>query len=122
MNPNELPGRTREAEDVFLGLWQEREDPEALSALIDAAMVARRPMLAARLVGLLEPDPEEEPVITRARMAARMLLARPELVEGAEVEAFFSEWQEARERYMGRARRRQRALLSGQAERRSPRR
>jgi hypothetical protein len=71
-----LPERSTEAEDVFL-----RELADADSSLVQEALSealdARRPHLAARLVGLLDDedlemlDPDER---ARARRAARMIL------------------------------------------------
>ena len=65
----ELPERTTDAEDAFVRRWGASDDTDGLIAVTEAAMAARRPMLAARLVGLLEDHVEIEPgsALDRAR-------------------------------------------------------
>ncbi len=71
-----LPGRDPRAEDDCVARWSSDPDIDGLIDVIDEAMKARRPRLAARLVGLLDEDVDAErgSPIARARNAARMLL------------------------------------------------
>ena len=71
-----LPDRSKEAEDAYLIGWQSSEDTDGLLEAITAAVEARRPQLAARLVGLLDQHievPTGSPV-ARARQAAALLM------------------------------------------------
>ncbi len=69
----ELPPRDPAAEDAWIqGLAD--ASPEALIAAVRAAVEARRPVLAARVVGLLDPDAAaDDPAVARARRAAELL-------------------------------------------------
>ena len=73
-----LPGRDPADEDAFVDQWRRAEAPDQddLLDVVIAAVEAKRPGLAARLVGLLEPDPEAptHPAVARAQRAAAMLL------------------------------------------------
>lgn len=71
-----LPERTPEAEDAFVAEWARSDDVEALIEAVGDAVDARRPRLAARLVGLLPDRVEIEPgsALERASRAARLLL------------------------------------------------
>lgn len=78
-----LPSRKREDEDAFLEGWRDSDDTDGLIEVISAAIEARRPQLAARLVGLLDGHVEVEPgsPVDAARRAAQMLMlptARPD--------------------------------------------
>jgi len=119
-----LPSRDRVAEDGFIAAWRDGSDEEAelLLELVTAAVEARRPMLAARLVGLLDDDVGgDDPSVMRARAAARMLLRTPERVDPALLEDFLGAWRRSRKVYMDRVRRRHRAR-QGQKRPRQPRR
>ena len=116
-----LPERTREAEDAYLDAWRASEDTGALLEVIDHAMAERRPMLAARLVGLLEgrvPIPPGS-AAEHAQRAARFLLhsARDEQGEWSVVDGAFEDleaaWAEVRSDRMRRIRARQRDALEG---------
>ena len=119
-----LPSRDRLAEDEFVAAWRSGsdEDAELLLDLVTAAVDARRPMLAARLVGLLDDDVGgDDPAVVRARAAGRMLLRTPDRADPALVEDFLGAWRRSRKVYMDRVRRRHRAL-QGQKRPRQPRR
>ncbi len=115
--PDELPERTTEAEDAFVTAHAEAEDTEALVTAIQAAMAARRPRLAGRLVGLLEESVEIEAgsELARAQQAAALLLHQdlpPEHVSWSELE---DAWSRVRARRMKRIKRRMRDAMSGRA-------
>ena len=119
-----LPSRDRLDEDRFVAAWRGAADSDAglLVDMVTAAVDDRRPMLAARLVGLLEPgDGTEDPAIQRARAAARLLLRTPDRVDPAVLEDFMAAWRRSRKVYMDRVRRRHRAK-AGQKRPRQPRR
>lgn len=120
-----LPGRSREEEDAFVAQWSESADTEALAEAIDHAMAERRPMLAARLVQLLEGSEVvgDHPGLAQAQRAARFLLhsAREErgvwnVQEGA-FEDLEAAWTAVRRGRMDRIRARQRDALAGKATR-----
>ena len=56
MDPAALPPRTRSEEDAWVAGWAAAGDTEALVEAVAHAIEARRPQLAARLVGLVPPD------------------------------------------------------------------
>jgi hypothetical protein len=110
-----LPKRTTEAENAYVdGLMEAAPD-----AVLDAAVAAvddGRPMLAARLVGLLpsETDLTGVPALERAQQAARFVLLAPADRRGpviAELEAALAGM---KSRYITRALNRQRERVSGQ--------
>ncbi|RME21241.1 MAG: hypothetical protein D6798_18640 [Deltaproteobacteria bacterium] len=109
-----LPDRTPEAEDAFVDAWSRADDTATLVATITAAMDARRPQLAARLVGLLDDHVEipEGSALDRARRAARLLLHHRDL-ESAALAPYADElaeaWRAARRGRMTRTLRRMRA-------------
>ncbi len=78
----ELPARDPASEDDFVARWRsapdgsDGDDGGELLALVIAAVEAKRPTLAARLVGLLELDEGDElhPAVLRAQRAASLLL------------------------------------------------
>lgn len=113
--PHTLPTRDRLDEDRFVAAWRDSREPDAavLSDLVSAAIEARRPLLAARLVGLLEVDPTGEPAdISRARRAAGLLLQQTRAVDRIDpvlIEDFMAAWRRSRKVFMDRARRRHRA-------------
>jgi len=119
-----LPARDRLSEDRFVAAWRlaSEDDGPLLVDLVTAAVDARRPMLAARLVGLLGDDEAaEEPAVVRARAAARLLLRTPDRVDPEVLEDFMAAWRRGRKVYMDRVRRRHRAR-QGQKRPRQPRR
>lgn len=104
-----LPPPDVDAEDDFVARW--RDEAGSVGELVDAisaALAARRPHLAARLVGLLDDDvelPDPAPLV-RARAAARMLLlARPSVDTALLQDA----WADVTSRLAARARARMRA-------------
>lgn len=119
-----LPSRDRLDEDRYVAAWRVAVDERA-AALIDRvteAVDARRPMLAARLVGLLDDDDASDaPHIARARSAARLLLRTPDRLDPAILEDFMAAWRRGRKVYMDRVRRRHRSR-QGQTRPRQPRR
>ncbi|TNE88381.1 MAG: hypothetical protein EP330_14965 [Deltaproteobacteria bacterium] len=116
-----LPDRTREAEDAFVAVWTETEDTEGLLEVIDVAMAERRPMLAARLVGLLDGRVEIPPgsAAEHAQRAARFLLHTAKQVRGewsveeGAFEDLEAAWSDVRADRMRRIRARQRDALEG---------
>ncbi|MCB9664531.1 MAG: hypothetical protein H6732_10470 [Alphaproteobacteria bacterium] len=110
-DPSLLPPRTSEAEDAFVAGWADGIAEGDLPAVIDAALAAGRVALAARLVGLVEGDEDDE-AWARARRAAQLVLHRqlgPEDVSWSELQ---DAWREVRRRRMRRARLRQRAVIA----------
>lgn len=109
-----LPERSHVAEDEFVGLLSEDDDLDTLVAAIEEAMSARRPRLAARLVGLLDGRVEMPAgsALQRAASAARLLVT----AENAGPEAFEEledAWSRVRARRMRRILGRMRAARSG---------
>jgi hypothetical protein len=119
-----LPSRDRLEEDRYVAAWRDAEELH-VGVLVDRvtdAIDARRPMLAARLVGLLDDDvAADDPNIARARSAARLLMRTPDRVDPAILEDFMAAWRRGRKMYMDRVRRRHRAR-QGQKRPRQPRR
>jgi len=113
----ELPDREESAEDAFVDWASALDDAEPLVEAIEAAMAARRPRLAARLVGLVEHLVEIEPgsSLDRARTAANLfLVGKPEPEVWTELE---NAWRDAHSRRLYRMKRRIRQTLSGSTER-----
>jgi hypothetical protein len=116
-----LPERTREAEDAFLEAWRASSDTEGLLEVIDHAVAERRPILAARLVGLLDGRVTIPPgsAAEHAQRAARFLLhsARDERGSWSVADGAFEDlevaWSEVRSDRMRRIRARQRDALAG---------
>ncbi len=109
---NELPSRDRLEEDRYVAAWRDAADDRTplLVERVSEAIDARRPMLAARLVGLIDEDVASgEPHIARARSAARLLIRTPDRVDPAILEDFMSAWRRGRKMYMDRVRRRHRS-------------
>lgn len=112
-----LPERTEDAEDAFVREWSESDDTDGLMAVIEDAMAATRPKLAARLVNLLGDHVEIEPgsALERAQRAATLFLShrgRPEDNSWSELQ---DAWTDARKSRMRRIRQRQRRSLTGKA-------
>ena len=119
-----LPSRDRLDEDRFVAAWSRavEEQSALLLRVISEAIEVRRPLLAARLVGLLDDDvAAADPHISRARSAARLLVRSPDRVDPAILDDFMSAWRRGRKVYMDRVRRRHRAR-QGQKRPRQPRR
>ncbi|NCG21536.1 MAG: hypothetical protein GWP91_21190 [Rhodobacterales bacterium] len=110
-----LPDRNSQAEDVFVLDWSDRDDPDALTEVIEALMADRRPMLAARLVNVLSEQVEIEPgsALERAQQAARFVLKNKPRPEDQSWSAFEGAWGDLRRGRMNRMRNRQRQVLSG---------
>ena len=104
-----LPERNRQAEDAFLERWYCSDHTSGLIAVITAAIEARRPQLAARLVNLLDEHVEVEPgsAIDRARKAGRMLMVTEPTPEA--FEELQAAWLIARRMRIRRITRRMRA-------------
>ena len=105
---HELPERSKQGENAFLDQWRDSDDTDGLLEVISAAIEARRPQLAARLVGLISEHVEVEPdsPIDQARRAAKMLM-----LPSAKKEAFIelrAAWLLARRMRMRRIKRRMR--------------
>lgn len=113
-----LPLPDPSAEDAFVNELSEADDTDALVEAITAAMEARRPRLAARLVNLLDEQVEFEPgsPIERARQAARLVLMQPTPDDHSWSE-LDEAWRHLRRSRMRRIRRRQRRSLTGRHER-----
>lgn len=111
----ELPARTREAEDAFVEAWLEVDDPDLIAEVVEAAVQARRMMLAARLVGLLGDKAWVEPGsdLERATRAASMFLLAREAPEDRSWSEFEDAWARARQRRMTRIKARMRDALGG---------
>ena len=114
----ELPERDEAAEDAFVAWASALEEAEPLVEAIEAAMAARRPKLAARLVGFVEDFVEIEPgtPLDRAHAAARLLL----VTKGDPHELFLdleNAWRDAHSRRVWRMRRRMRERARGSNER-----
>ncbi len=119
-----LPSRDRLDEDRFVVAWSRavEEQSALLLCVVSEAIEVRRPLLAARLVGLLEDDvAASDPYISRARSAARLLVRSPDRVDPVILDDFMSAWRRGRKVYMDRVRRRHRARR-GQKRPRQPRR
>ena len=110
-----LPGRTTAEEDAFVHDWSESDDTDGLMEAIEAVMSDRRPMLAARLVQLLDEHIEIEPgtPLDRARRAAALVLTRKATPEDNSWSELEDAWSEARASRMRRIRQRQRDALEG---------
>ncbi len=110
--PSALPARDPVAEDRFVAACRDADPVEDdLLEVVVAALSSGRPQLGARLVGLLPPQADEPPAISRARRAARLLLH-----DGgpAAAQALHDELEPLRSLHFLRGRARQRAALLGQ--------
>jgi len=93
-----LPPPRPEEEDAFISALSEADDVEGLVEHISAAMAARRPQLAARLVGLLDGRVEVQPgtPLARAQVAARLLLVATAAATSPLFDDLDSAWRQAR--------------------------
>jgi hypothetical protein len=116
----DLPDRAAEAEEAFVERFRHEDaDVEALVEAIAASMEARRPLLAARLVTLLEDHVEIEPdsALDRARRAAKFVLLNRPSPEDRSWSELEDAWGEVRRRRMRRIGRRMRVRMTGATER-----
>jgi hypothetical protein len=104
-------------EDAFVSQFcVEGADHELLLGAITACVEARRMRLAVRLVGLVDEDEGDDPVLARVRQAAAFMVhagLRPEDQSWSELDEALAE---LRARRMVRARDRARRLASGSSE------
>jgi hypothetical protein len=112
----ELPERDAAAEEHFVRACEQGET-EPLVAAIEAAMEARRPMLAARVVQLLGDQVASTPALERARRAAGMILRTKTRPEDHSWSVLEDAWADVRKQRMQRIRRRMRATLNGDTDR-----
>ncbi|MCB9681996.1 MAG: hypothetical protein H6733_11050 [Alphaproteobacteria bacterium] len=101
-------------EDALVAAWTEREDPDGLVALIEAAIAARRTALAARLVGLLPDDHgDDRPALDRARAAAKLVLHRRLEPVDNSWSALEEAWHDLHRAWVRRLKRGQRQRMEG---------
>lgn len=104
-----LPERRQPDEDAYLARMQAASAEEVVEA-VDAAFAARRPLLAARLVQLLDHDDlPEDASLTRALRVAAMMVVRSDDLPNGEWSALEEAWRQARSERMWRIRKRMRA-------------
>ena len=86
-----LPSRTRADEDAWMAAWADG-DSEKLIEAIGAALDARRPQLAARLLALVPATAEDDGgTLDRARKAAELfLVADPAADDAPELRISFA--------------------------------
>jgi len=108
-----LPEPDPRAEDAFVQSWMESKDLEGLIDAVTVALDARRPLLAARLVGLLEGRVDFEPGsdLERASRAAQFLLVNPKAQHA--FDDFTDAWRSARRSKVNRIKQQQRLRMRG---------
>lgn len=108
-----LPGPNPASETAFIQNWMNSDDIDGLVLVITEAITAKRPQLAARLVGLLDDAVEIEPgsALERAKNAARFFLLKPKETE--HLDAFEAAWAEARRKRIRKIKTRMRNRLMG---------
>jgi len=118
-NPVVLPGRVPEEEEAFIASFLENDDTERLITAISAAMDARRPRLAARLVNMLDEHVEIEngSPLDRARAAARLFLLTKPTAEDNSWSALDDAWKALRKARFRRIGMRQRDRMRGKTRR-----
>ncbi|MFT6144457.1 MAG: hypothetical protein ACJAZO_001867 [Myxococcota bacterium] len=111
----ELPERNAHAEDVFVDELSNGDDIVALETAITDCLDARRPQLAARLVGLLDERVEIEPgsALHRAQQAATFFLFNKPTPADNSWSALDDAWREVRSKMVLRARKRMRNVANG---------
>ncbi len=111
----ELPERNSHAEDVFVAELSDSDDIVVLETAITECLDARRPQLAARLVGLLEDRVEIEPgsPLHRAQQAAKLFLFNKPTAAENSWSALDDAWRETRKKMVLRARKRMRNVANG---------
>ena len=103
-----LPERSQTDEDEWLNEHRDAA-PAKLCDLARSCLDARRPMLAARLLGLVaEQDLVDDPALQRARRAGNLLLIAPPDRRGPVVAQLEAAVQALRAQHVSRARERQR--------------
>jgi hypothetical protein len=114
-----LPGRAPRAEDAYVAAWRSNDDTDGLIEVITTAIDARRPKLAARLVGLLDDHIDIEPgsPVARAQAAARMFLMNRPTAEDNSWSTLEDAWKEARKARLHRIGLRQRDRMKGETRR-----
>ncbi len=102
-----------------MSAWGSSDDTDGLIEAITAAMEARRPKLAARLVGLLDSHVEIEPgsPLARAQSAAQIFLMSKPTAEDNSWSAMEDAWKEARKARLRRIGMRQRDRMKGETRR-----
>jgi hypothetical protein len=118
-----LPNRTSEAEDTFVAQMGGAPNTEIIDCAV-LAVDAARPVLAARLVGLLPPDVDfdEHPQLARAQRAAKLVLLAPVDRRGPVIAAFEVALSAMKGRHMHRAKARLRRVAAGESKGAGPRR
>ena len=108
-----LPGPGKASEDECIQKWMDSDDIDGLIDIINQAMEARRPQLAARLVGLLDDAVEVEPgsPLARAQKAAQFYLVQPSIQ--THYDAFEEAWTEAKRERIRKIKKRMRNRLMG---------
>ena len=116
----DLPDRNDPAEEAFVRYWSDQADTDGLLLQIEAAMDARRPMLAARLVNLLDEWVDITPgsALDRARQAARFVIANRPSPEDRSWSALEEAWRDARKKRLKQIRERHRHRMTGEAPKR----
>ena len=116
----QLPERSTEAEDAFVLTMGEGDDLAALEDAITRALDAKRPLLAARLIGFLEEHVDIEPgsALHRAQQAARFIVVNKPTPADNSWSALDDAWRSTRRRMVRRAQQRQRDRLNGRKGRR----
>ncbi len=115
-----LPERTPTAEDDYVRCFSQVDaDAGELVDAIEQAMEDHRPLLAARLVTLLDGHVEivEGSALHRAQQAARFVVFNRPSPEDRSWSSLEDAWREAREGRLRRFGQRQRNRMSGKAER-----
>lgn len=117
-----LPDRTAEAEDAFI-VSLETAPADTIIPLVTEAVAANRPMLAARLVGLIpETAAPSDPAVSRARRASHLLLVAPVDRRGPVIAEFEAAVADMKSRFVHRARARHRRNARDVMDPRKPRR
>ena len=112
-----LPPVDRKSEDAFIADFMATEDVDGLVQAISAALEAKRPQLAARLVGLLDDDVDHEPdsPLLRAQRAANLLLIQP--TEQQYASDFEEAWAETKRKRIRKIKKRMRSRTLGRTRR-----
>lgn len=113
----DLPERTELDEESFVRWWSDQDDTDGLIMQIEASMEAKRPILAARLVNLLDGLVEITPgsALHRARQAARFVIANRPSPEDQSWSALEEAWRDARKKRLKQIRERHRHRMTGEA-------
>jgi len=114
-----LPDRTARDEDAYVAAFRDSEDVPRIINAVTRAIDARRPRLAARLVGLLDGLVDAPPgsALARAQSAARLFVHHKPTPAENSWSALQDAWRDVQRRSVDRAKRRQRRALSGKQDR-----